>query len=388
MPTPSLPEAIPPIAAAIAAGFPLHLPEAATAQLVLMATGRRRIGPQVTVGAGTVIVADDLQIGAGAVIGAGVDLRGARIRIGENARIGDGSRLLAADEAVLGAAAVIDAGADVTCRVLRVGDGSYCGPRLRIGLGASMEQDSTVTIGARCQIAPDVAINATAAVRIGDGVGISSRVTLWTHGYHSGHHAGDGFVGRFDGIIIEDGVWLAFDVAVLPGVVVGAGTIVGVRSLVNRSLPSQVLAVGVPARVKSALVPAPVTAQQLVAAVGEVLQAWLGRLEFKGLRVAPAPDGVFRVGQSRGGAAWTVRRHAGEAAITIISARSATAVAVFDFGRLRVDGVLDELGHDLRDFCRRRSWSFPYDRQSPPIVPARFARLLEVAPAAEAVPGR
>ncbi len=54
-------------------------------------------------------------------------------------------------------------------------------------------------------------------------------------------------------IVIEDNVWLGGGVIVCPGVTIGADTVVGAGSVVTRSLPSGVLAVGAPARVTGAL---------------------------------------------------------------------------------------------------------------------------------------
>jgi len=50
-------------------------------------------------------------------------------------------------------------------------------------------------------------------------------------------------------IILEDDVWLATGVKVIPGVTIGRGTIVAAGSVVTKDLPSFVLAAGVPARV-------------------------------------------------------------------------------------------------------------------------------------------
>jgi lipopolysaccharide O-acetyltransferase len=49
-------------------------------------------------------------------------------------------------------------------------------------------------------------------------------------------------------IIIEDNVWLGEFVSVLPGVTIGKGTIVGANSVVSKSLPPNVIAVGSPAK--------------------------------------------------------------------------------------------------------------------------------------------
>lgn len=50
-------------------------------------------------------------------------------------------------------------------------------------------------------------------------------------------------------ITLEDDVWLATGVKVMPGVTIGRGTIVAAGSVVTKSLPSFVLAAGVPAKV-------------------------------------------------------------------------------------------------------------------------------------------
>ncbi|MGL1956914.1 MAG: acyltransferase [Colwellia sp.] len=50
-------------------------------------------------------------------------------------------------------------------------------------------------------------------------------------------------------ITLEDDVWLATGVKVMPGVTIGRGTIVAAGSVVTKNLPSFVLAAGVPARI-------------------------------------------------------------------------------------------------------------------------------------------
>ena len=54
-------------------------------------------------------------------------------------------------------------------------------------------------------------------------------------------------------IVIEDDVWLAAGVTVMGGVTIGAGTIVATGSIVTKSLPSGVLAAGIPAKVVKSL---------------------------------------------------------------------------------------------------------------------------------------
>jgi acetyltransferase-like isoleucine patch superfamily enzyme len=343
----------------------------------VLRAGRAEIGEHVLIGPGTVIVADDLVLGDGAMVGVGCDLRSARLELGPAAQVGDGSRWLVADRARLGSGTVIDAGAEVTCREFLAGDGTYVGPRLRVGAGASMEERSAVTIGHRCQIAPDVLINPTEPVVIGDEVGISAQVAIWTHGYHAGHPVRDGHEAAFAGAEVASGAWLGFRVTLLPGVRVGEGTIVAATATVTRSLPAGVLAAGVPATVRRHLEPSAMSEEQRGQAVAALAAGWLQRLQFKGLTVEPGP-GPARWTVSQAALSWQVALRDGDFGRTsAMEVSGSGGSVVFDFAEpLTVSGMLDELGHDLRDYCRRATWLFPYAGNSTGLMPERFARLL------------
>ncbi|WP_206305111.1 hypothetical protein [Streptomyces sp. B29(2018)] len=344
---------------------------------------RMRIGEGVRIGEDTVIVSDDLVLGDGVVIGPGCDLRSARLEVGVAAQVGAGSRWLVADEAVLGGGTVVDSGADVVCRQWSVGEGSYLGQRLRIGAGASMEENSVVRIGHRCQIAPDVTVNPTEPVVIGNEVGISAEVAIFTHGYHAGHPVRDGHRAAFAGVEIADGAWLGFRAVVLPGVRVGAGTVVAAAATVTRSLPAGVLAAGVPAQVKRVLEPVALDAAARRAVVVGLLEGWMQRLRFKGLTVKAlgAPGAGLRWTVTGTDRRWRVvwQPQDGELpGVAEVSRDGVDASALFDFSEpLAVRGVLDDLGHDLRDYLRRATWLFPYSVNSRGLVPERFSRLLD-----------
>ncbi|MEV3951795.1 acyltransferase [Streptomyces halstedii] len=336
--------------------------------------GRSRIGVGVEIGRGSVIVADELVLGDGARVGAGCDLRSAHLELAAAAQVAERGRLLVADRLRVGAGSRLDTDASVVCRSLDVGAGSYIGQRWQVGAGATMEEHSTVTVGDNCQIAPDVVFNATEPVVIGSGVGISAHVAVFTHGYHSGHAVRDGHAAAFAGVVVRDGVWLGFRATLLPGVEVGEGTVVAATATVTRSLPPGVLAAGVPATVRRALTPQPLDDTGRRRAVDALVESWLRRLAFKGLDVRRAGP-VWEVSDGSGGA-WRVRS-AGSAGRCEVTVGSGRGEAVFVFAEpLAVQGELDVLGHDLRDFCRRATWMFPYRTNSTGVVPERFARLL------------
>lgn len=49
-------------------------------------------------------------------------------------------------------------------------------------------------------------------------------------------------------IVIEDNVWIAADVTILPGVTIHEGAVIGARSLVNHDVPPNTFAAGSPCR--------------------------------------------------------------------------------------------------------------------------------------------
>lgn len=50
-------------------------------------------------------------------------------------------------------------------------------------------------------------------------------------------------------ITVGDNVWIGADVTILPGVTIGEGSVIGAKSLVNKDIPANVIAVGNPCRV-------------------------------------------------------------------------------------------------------------------------------------------
>ncbi|QEU47368.1 sugar O-acetyltransferase [Schleiferilactobacillus harbinensis] len=88
-----------------------------------------------------------------------------------------------------------------------------------------------------------------APITIGDRVLFGPKVGLYTsnHLLDPGEREAGGCTAQ--PITIGDQVWLAANVTVLPGVTIGANTVVGAGSVVTRDLPANVVAAGNPCRV-------------------------------------------------------------------------------------------------------------------------------------------
>lgn len=130
------------------------------------------------------------------------------------------------------------------------------------GVGCRLEaypvQKKTVLfIGENVQINDYVHITAMQNVIIGNNVLMASKIYIsdCTHGSYKGdENDSDPKSIPSERILfsspvnIKNNVWLGESVSVLPGVTIGEGTIVGANSVVSKSLPDNVIAVGSPAR--------------------------------------------------------------------------------------------------------------------------------------------
>ncbi|MBB6502410.1 DapH/DapD/GlmU-related protein [Pedobacter cryoconitis] len=115
----------------------------------------------------------------------------------------------------------------------------------------------TLIIGKNVQLNDYVHITAMYNVHIGDNVLIASKVYIsdTAHGEYQSSSPSSPFEFPaerelvYDGVRIEDNVWLGDGVCVLPGVTIGFGSIIGANAVVNKDIPAMSIAVGIPAKV-------------------------------------------------------------------------------------------------------------------------------------------
>jgi maltose O-acetyltransferase len=124
------------------------------------------------------------------------------------------------------------------------------------------------SIGGNVNIYPDVIIHNTNKVHIGNSVSIAEFVHMWGGG---GIKIGDNTLIASHTVIttqthstdcelyrdsleckpvaIGENVWIGAGAIILPGVTIGKNSIIGSGSLVNKDVPENVIAVGIPAKV-------------------------------------------------------------------------------------------------------------------------------------------
>lgn len=141
-------------------------------------------------------------------------------------------------------------------RFIVIGKGFTTGVGCRVEAYPVNEQ-KVLYIGENVQINDYVHITAMSLVSIGNNVLMASKIYIsdCTHGSYLGDE-NDSNPNSIPidrplsskPVIIEDNVWLGEFVSVLPGVTIGKGTIVGANSVVSKSLPPYVVAIGAPAK--------------------------------------------------------------------------------------------------------------------------------------------
>lgn len=120
---------------------------------------------------------------------------------------------------------------------------------LGVGPGARLE------IGERVLINHGCSIGATKLVKIGARCNIGSQSILIDNAFHELDPERRDERPEPAPVVLEDNVWLAARVIVLPGVTIGRNSVIGAGSVVTKDVPADVLAAGVPAKVLRPLRP-------------------------------------------------------------------------------------------------------------------------------------
>lgn len=241
-----------------------------------------RIGPGTVLADNVTLVGHDIEIGRGTTIGRGCDLRAGTLYIGKGSELSADIRILVAERFAVAGAARLAPGVNVLCREFVAGRLLYLGDGATVGYGGTTTSTATVRIGHRVTIGQHSILNANCPIDIGDDLGTGSYLALWTHGYHFGHGPLHGTTPTYAPVSIGRNVWLGFHVTLLPGISVGDNSVVAAGSVVTRSLPSNVLAGGVPATIRKSLEHAAVSDEEAFAAVVGVLRTWERELAWKG----------------------------------------------------------------------------------------------------------
>jgi acetyltransferase-like isoleucine patch superfamily enzyme len=131
---------------------------------------------------------------------------------------------------------------------VRLGEGVhiYRGTIIEIGHGGSVIIDDHTHIQSHCNVKGFLG-----STIIGKNVQIAPHCGFspYEHGFDAlDADIREQQITSLGNIMLGDDVWLGLNVQVLDGVTIGEGTVVGAGAVVTKSLPANVVAVGVPAR--------------------------------------------------------------------------------------------------------------------------------------------
>ncbi|MBE0644927.1 MAG: hypothetical protein IH600_12665 [Bacteroidetes bacterium] len=214
-----------------------------------------KIESDVHIGLGSVVLGSRVYLKKGAKIGFLSVIRGREIEIGRFSRIGS--------------MCFIDT------HKVQIGEDTRINENVIIG-GIKFP-DSSITIGDRSIVMEYSYLNPSRPIKIGDNTGIGGHCFLFTHGSWSSQL--EGYPVTFAPITLGDNVWLPWRVFIMPGVEIGDGCVIGANSLVAKSLPSNSLAAGSPAKIIKEGYPEKPSTERTESMVLEMVRGFVSYLE-------------------------------------------------------------------------------------------------------------
>ena len=128
----------------------------------------------------------------------------------------------------------------------------FKGENIKVDHRVHIINPEMVAIGSNTSISSYTTIFGTHGVTIGENCWISSSVGIssYNHIMNSSNRHRDKYLDYkyCKPVVIGDNVWIAMNVTILPGCVVGNNSIIGAGSVVNKNIPPNEIWVGNPAR--------------------------------------------------------------------------------------------------------------------------------------------
>jgi len=161
---------------------------------------------------------------------------------------------------------------------------------------------------------------------------------IWTHG--AWLDITQGFPSDFGPVKIGSNVWLPARSIVLPNVTIGNDVVIGTNSLVNKNLPSGCLAAGSPCKVlKENVYPKKLSEQELKTMMWGIIDDWYKLHTSKNIK--------------------DVKTKYANGKIYLYQSNFETIYSIDD---RTINGYINNVSEDLRDYLRRRGIKIYTDR--------------------------
>ena len=252
------------------------------------------------------------------------------IQIGKNVIIGDGVEIRCPEKIHIGDNSVLTKNIKINCTSFEAGEYLFMCERVEIGRGGCYGPNSRVKIGKHVGIFEGTVINPSEEVEIGDDTGIGGDVMIWTHG--AWLDVLQGFPADFGPVKIGSNVWLPARSVVLPHVIIGDNVVIGINSIINRSLPDGCFAAGSPCKViKENVYPKKLTEDEKKNIVLEIIDGWYKLHDMKKIKdvLTKYEDGKIYLNQGK-------------------------HQTIYYMDERKIEGYNNNVSEDLRDYMRRR----------------------------------
>jgi maltose O-acetyltransferase len=156
---------------------------------------------------------------------------------------------------------------EIGCKLRNAFYGYHAGPGCRVLRGVIINFPDRLVLGRNVGISPYSQLNAAGGIEIGDDTLVGPACMIWS----VNHRFRDvGAPIRMQGydpqpIVIERDCWIAGNVVILPGLRIGAGSVVAAGAVVTRSCEPHSVLAGVPAKRVGSRVGDPVEESPLAA---------------------------------------------------------------------------------------------------------------------------
>jgi len=253
------------------------------------------------------------------------------VQIGKNVIIGDGVEIRCPEKIHIGDNSILTKDIKINCTSFEAGEYFYMTERCEIGRGGCYGPNSRVKIGKHVGIFEGTVINPSEEVEIGDDTGIGGDVMIWTHG--AWLDILQGFPADFGPVKIGSNVWLPARSVVLPHVTIGNNVVIGINSIINRSLPDGCFAAGSPCKViKENVYPKELSEDEKTNIVEGIIKDWRVLCEMKGITR-------------------TIKIRYENGKIFLNQGYDET---IYNIEEREIKGYNNNISEDLRDYMRRR----------------------------------